>query len=215
MQLPMKKVGGSLSLSLVKNERYRTEITWDGKHDIDIHALVCFRNTPEEPAKAYSLEDVLSTYNVQRRISGQGLVGTLPLRADKSFEIYNGALVHSPDETSGDNHVQQGDPDEYIDIFPSKLPTCADMKVAGIEIPIIATIHDDRGQLRFKHVSNVVVTIFNSHNEVIYTNKLSDSFREYAGVQLGSIIITEHDTKFYDLSVGFQTSFNDVLEHFS
>lgn len=215
MQLPIKKAGGSLSLPLVKNERYRVEVTWDGKHDVDIHALLCFRDTLESTAKAYSLDDVLSTYNVERRISGQGLVGTLKLKADGSFDIYNGALVHSPDETTGDNHTKEDDPDEYIDIFPNKLPSPFEMKVAAIEIPIVATIHDERGQLRFKHVENVVVTIWDGNNHKIYSNKLSDTFKDCAGVQLGTIIITDKETKFYDINTGFQSSFNDVLNHFS
>src|SRR5574343_961871 len=103
-----------LSLNLRKEDRFTIRLSWEGANDLDLHALVCV-NTGNG-AKASSLDDILSTYNVARRIDGQ-MVGTLPIAADGTFSVHGGALVHSADADNGDKL----DIAEWIPVTPGKL----------------------------------------------------------------------------------------------
>jgi tellurium resistance protein TerD len=116
LQLNLTKPGDStrkLNLSLDKGERFKVRLSWDGKTDLDLHALVAVNMGAG--AKVSSMDDILSPYNVQRTIRGQ-TVGTLPKAANGTFQVYGGALVHSPDATDGN---LEGD-DEYVTIQPGQ-----------------------------------------------------------------------------------------------
>ncbi len=202
-----------LSMNLVKNERYRVLVSWEGDHDVDIHAFVCYRENPNDHSQAWSFDDILSTYNVQRRIRGQ-VVGTLPKQPDGSFSVHNGALVHSPDALDGNDHTGS-DPDEYIDIYVDKLPSAKDKGVSVIEIVLLTTIHDESNALRFKDVNNLTITIFDGSDKQVYNNVVSQNFKQFSGLQIGSIILTDAETKFMDVNVGFSCDFNEILSNFS
>ncbi|MFO1337898.1 MAG: TerD family protein [Burkholderiaceae bacterium] len=145
-----------LQLNLNKNEVFSVKLSWDeraaqDKTDLDLHAIVGV-NTGSG-AKASAFEDILSTYNVRRKIGGQE-VGVLDKKADGSFEIHGGALVHSPDAQDGN---LDGD-DEWIRIDPSKLTTPAQ---GHLEIPLVAMIHGASVARRFGDVKNARVTVVN------------------------------------------------------
>jgi tellurium resistance protein TerD len=213
LTLTLTKPGESaqkLSLNLSKNEIFRVTLSWDErgseKTDIDLHAIVGV-NTGQG-AKASALDDILSAYNVRRKIGGQE-TGILDRKADGTFEIHNGALVHSPDALDG---LQDGD-DEWIRIDPSKL-TRPD--AGHIEIPLIALIHNAQSTRRFRNVANAQVVVTNSSGKEMLRATLSDQFGDFAGVQMGSIIIEPNGVAvFHAVGVGFNGDFNTVLETFS
>lgn len=195
-----------LRLNLSKGERFTARLSWDGATDIDLHAIVC--NNDGSGAKASSFEDILSTYNVQRRIGGQD-VGTLKKKADGSFEVHGGALVHSPDALDGNLDGV----DEWIVIDPGKLPSPA---VGVIEIPLVSMIHPQAGPKRFSDVKNAAVSIINASGTEVMRASLSNQFGEFVGVQMGSIMIDATGTaNFVAVGVGFNGDFNGVLGHFS
>ena len=195
-----------LSLNLKKSEGFRARLAWDGNNDLDLHALFC-KNTGNG-AKVSAMEDILSPYNVIRRIGGDS-VGVIPLKADKSFEIHGGALVHSPDATDGS---QSGD-DEFVQVNPHLI----NHPGAGVvEIPLIAMIHPQNSGTTFKDVQNPHVIIENSNKEVLFEANLSTQFASFIGVQMGSIIMeADGSVSFVPVAVGFNQDFNQVLEHFS
>jgi tellurium resistance protein TerD len=195
-----------LSLNLKKSEGFKVRLSWDGDNDLDLHAILGL-NTGEG-AKASAMEDILSPYNIIRTISGKK-VGVIPLKADKTFEIYNGALQHSADATDGSS---EGD-DEYIIINPSKITTPSE---GVIEIPLIAMIHPQGSGVTFKDVKNPKVFIENFDKEILFEANLSAQFGQFVGVQMGAVIIeSSGDVKFETIAVGFNKDFNQVLEHFS
>lgn len=194
-----------LALNLSKGEQFKVRLSWDGDTDLDLHAIVTV-NTGDG-AKASSLDDILSTYNVKRVIRGQE-VGTLTLGSDRTFSIHDGALVHSPDARDGS---ADGD-DEYILIKPDLLmrPTSGQ-----IEIPLLAMIHPQSSSKKFKSVANARVIIEDSDGQQLLDASLSSQFGEYIGVQMGSIVIDGSGSSFVAIAAGFNTDFNGVLGHFS
>ncbi|MGO4152047.1 hypothetical protein [Cupriavidus sp. YAF13] len=195
-----------LSLNLNKGEEFKVRLSWDGNTDLDLHALVTV-NTGSG-AKASSLGDILSTYNVERVLEGGVKAGTLPLAADKTFSVHGGALVHSPDARDGS---LAGD-DEYVTVKPRLLT----MPAAGhLEIPLLAMIHPQASGKTFKHVENARVIIENSAGQPQLDVGLSSQFGAFVGVQMGSIVVDGNGASFVGVGVGFNTDFNGVLGHFS
>jgi tellurium resistance protein TerD len=200
-----------LQLNLSKNEVFTIKLSWDEKSasdktDLDLHAIVGV-NTGDG-AKAGAFDDILSTYNVRRKIGGQQ-VGILDKKADGSFEIHGGALVHSPDAQDGN---LDGD-DEWIRVDPSKLTTPAN---GHLEIPLIAMIHGASVARKFADVKNARVAVVNSTGRELMNATLSNQFGEFIGVQMGSILIDRNGTaSFASVGVGFNGDFNTVLGHFS
>ena len=200
-----------LQLNLSKNEVFTVKLSWDEKSssdktDLDLHAIVGV-NTGDG-AKAGAFEDILSTYNVRRKIGGQQ-VGILDKKADGTFEIHGGALVHSPDAQDGN---LDGD-DEWIRVDPSKLTSPAN---GHLEIPLVAMIHGASVARRFADVKNARVAVVNSTGRELMNATLSNQFGEFIGVQMGSILIDRNGTaSFASVGVGFNGDFNSVLGHFS
>lgn len=194
-----------LSLNLRKNEIFRVKLQWDGDSDIDLHAILCVNYG--DGAKASALEDICSTYNVRRRIGNQEQ-GILNKKADGTFEIHNGALVHSADATSGN----QLEIDEWIQFDPSKV---APVTGGVIEVPLVAMIHPQHQNKRFRDVQNAVVVVEDADGNEQMRASLSSQFGEFIGVQMGSIMMDDSGTSFVAVGVGFNGDFNNVLEHFS
>ncbi len=208
IQLNLTKSGDSapkLSLNLNKGERFKVRLAWDGDTDLDLHALVAV-NTGSG-AKVSAMEDILSTYNVQRVIRGQA-TGTLPLAADKTFSVHGGAVVHSPDATDGH---KDGD-DEWVSIQPDRLTPPAG---GAIEIPLVAMIHPQSTGRTFRNVQNARVVVENAAGQELLNVVLSNQFGEFVGVQMGSIMIDAAGSSFVGVGVGFNSDFNQVLAHFS
>lgn len=209
LQMNLTKAGEvpvKLSLNLKKSESFTVKLGWDGSNDLDIHAFHCVNRG--QGAKVSAFEDVLSPYNIARVIKGES-VGILPLKADKSFEIYGGALVHSPDATDG----TVGEVDEFVRINPSMIKVPAGTVV---EIPLIAMIHPQHGTVKFKDVLNPIITIEDSDGKKVFDASLSSQFGDFVGVQMGSVIVEENGTvSFCPVAVGFNQDFNQVLGHFS
>lgn len=208
LQLNLTKPGDvapKLALNLNKGERFKVRLAWDGGADLDLHALVAV-NTGAG-AKVSSLDDILSTYNVQRNIRGAAQ-GHLPLAADKTFSVHNGALMHSPDATDG---TASGD-DEFVTIQPDRLvPPAAGV----IEIPLVAMIHPQSAGRKFAQVQNAHVIIENAAGQVLLDVSLSAQFGEFVGVQMGSILVESSGATFHAVGTGFNSDFNEVLGYFS
>ena len=197
-----------LSLNLKKTERFKVRLSWGGNTDLDLHAFLCVNDGTS--ATVSSFDDILSTYNVKRKIKGD-VVGTLDKAADGTFQIHNGALIHSADALEGGE--DDGDDDEFVLIDPSKLTPKAN---SAIEIPLIAMIHPQSGPNKFKHVTNPRVIIEDGDGKSVFDANLSSQFGEFVGVQMGSIIIDPTNTiSFYPMAIGFDQDFNEVLGHFS
>ncbi len=194
-----------LALNLNKGERFRVRLAWEGTNDLDLHALFCINSGAG--AKASSFADILSTYNVRRRIGTQE-VGTLTPAADGSFSIHGGALRHSPDARDGD----QLDIDEWLEIDPAGL----EQPTAGVsEIPLVAMIHPQSGALRFGDVRNATVIVETAAGQPLLRVALGSEFGEFIGVQMGSIVVGNNGAEFVAIGVGFNGDFNAVLGHFS
>lgn len=209
LQLNLLKAGEDapkLALSLDKGEMFKVRLSWDGDTDLDLHALVAVN--AGNGAKVSSFDDILSTYNVKRTIRGQ-VVGTLTKKADGSFEVHDGALVHSPDALDG--NATDGD-DEYVIVHPDRLAPPA---VGAIEIPLVAMIHPQSAGKAFRLVKNAKVVVENSQGQELLNVSLSDQFGEFVGVQMGSIMIEPSGSSFVAIGVGFNSDFNQVLGHFS
>lgn len=194
-----------LALNLNKGERFRVRLAWEGANDLDLHALFCIN--AGAGARASSFADILSTYNVRRRIGAQE-VGTLTPAADGSFSIHGGALKHSPDARDGD----QLDIDEWLEIDPAGLTQPA---TGVIEIPLVAMIHPQSGALRFRDVRNATVIVETVAGQALLRVALGSEFGEFIGVQMGSIVVGNKGAEFVAIGVGFNGDFNAVLGHFS
>ena len=208
LQLNLTKPGEDapkLSLSLDKGEMFKVRLSWDGDTDLDLHAMSAV-NTGNG-AKVSSFGDILSTYNVKRTIRGQE-VGTLVKSADGTFQIHNGAMVHSSDATDGS---QAGD-DEWVIVHPDRLSPPAS---GAIEIPLVAMIHPQSVGNTFSKVKNARVVVENSQGQELLNVSLSDQFGEFIGVQMGSVMIEASGSSFVAVGVGFNSDFNQVLGHFS
>ncbi|MFP3637710.1 TerD family protein [Paraburkholderia sp. SIMBA_054] len=198
-----------LVLNLKKAEAFKVRLSWDGGNDLDLHAL--FAVNMGNGAKVKTFDDVLSTYNVEREIEDENgkmiRVGTLPLAADRTFVVHNGALKHSPDALDGS---AEGD-DEWMLVHPSliKVP-----EGGQIEIPLLAMIHP-QGEVTFKNVKNARFIVEKTSGEVLLTVNLSDQFANFSGVQGGSIVLEESGSSFKAVGVGFNTDFNGVVGAFT
>lgn len=208
LTLNLKKEGEDapkLQLNLKKNEKFKVLLGWKGQTDLDLHALRCVNSGAG--AKVTAFEEILSTYNVQRTISGK-IEGTLVKKADGSFDTLGGALVHSPDVTDGDSL----EIDEYIIIDPALMSVPAG---SAIEIPLIAMIHPQSGTSKFRDVDDAWVAVQDSDSNEIMRAQLSTQFGEFVGVQMGSLIIDASGTHFEAVGVGFNENFNGVLSYFT
>lgn len=204
--LTKENAAPAFALNLAKDEGFKVTLSWDGSFDADLHALICRNNGAG--AKIGSWDDIFSTYNVKRMQNGQE-VGYLSKNADGTFSTYGGALIHSADATDG----QKDGIDEFIDIYPAKLPKDAN---GAIEIPLVAMIHGAVAQgQKFKNLQNVRVTVSKMDGTNLMDALLTADFGDYNGVQMGSLIIDATGTQFHPMGVGFDGDFNNVISHFA
>lgn len=208
LSLSLAKPGDApkkLSLNLTKNQHFKVRLSWDCKSDLDLHALHAVAHG-QGRATISALDDILSTYNVQRIINNRSQ-GHLVPNADRTFSIHGGALVHSPDAQDG--ALDDGD-DEWLTVYPDKLNAPAG---GAIEIPLIAMVHSPQGKT-FKDVLNPRVIVENAQGEVLLETVLSDAHGGFKGIQMGSIIIEDGNASFSNVGTGFNGDFNSVIEHF-
>lgn len=201
-----------LKLSLNKGARFTAKVEWrceaDHADDIDVHALEA-RNDGSG-AKVTELTSILSTYNTKR----MNPAGALETRPDGSFQTPSGGLVHS-----GDKRVQ--DNSETIVIDGAQLP-------GGVnEVPILVTVHEadhgagheegdaDEEEAAFGDIDVCTITLTDESGRELGAYSLSDEFRDFNVVQLGSILLGENGWEFAPVGRGFKGDFNDVLAHFS
>lgn len=207
-----------LRLSLNKGAIFTAKVEWqcDAEHsdDVDVHALAA-RNDGNG-AKVTELADILSTYNT-KRMNPKG--GALPTNADGSFETPGGGLRHS-----GDKRVQNNI--ETIVIEGSKLPDGVN------EIPILVTVHEaehggghaaERGaeakaeeeEAAFGDIDVCTITLLDDTGKELGAYRLSDEFKEFNVVQLGSLLLGPDGWEYAAVGRGFNGDFNDVIAHFS
>lgn len=204
-----------LSLSLTKGARFTVKVEWkcddDHADDVDVHALEA--SNDGSGAKVTELTSVLSTYNTTRMNPRAGALQSNP---DGSFQTPSGGLYHS-----GDQRVQNNS--ETIIIDGSKLP-------AGIrEIPIFVTVHEadhtsghegGRGdetedEAAFGDIDVCTITLSDQSGKELGAYQLSDEFKEFNVVQLGSVTLGANGWEYVAAGRGFNGTFNDVLARFS
>ena len=216
LTLSLEKAGDApapkLRLSLNKGARFTARVEWrcDADHadDVDVHALEA-RNDGTG-AKVTALDHVLSTYNTKKMNPS----GTLPMNSDGSFQTPSGGLVHS-----GDKRIQNNF--ESIVVDGSKLPP-------GItEIPIFVTVHEadhgegheegseDEEEGAFGDIDECIITLTDDAGRELGAYRLSDEFKEFNVVQLGSVLLGPDGWEYAAVGRGFTGTFNDVLAHFS
>lgn len=204
-----------LKLSLNKGESFTAKVEWrcDADHadDVDVHALAA-RNDGNG-AKVTRLESVLSTYNTKLMNPSGGALTNNP---DGSFQTPDRGLSHS-----GDKRVQNNT--ESIVIDGSKLP--ADIN----EIPILVTVHkadhgggheaegagEEEEEAAFGDIDLCTITLTDSSGKELGAYKLSDEFKDFNVVQLGSLLRGPNGWEYAAVGRGFNGDFNDVLGHFS
>lgn len=214
LQVTLAKEGETipkLALDLMKEDSFTIRLSWDEptageRSDVDLHAIVCLNDG--SGARAGAMEDVLSAYNVRRTLRGRE-VGTLPRKADGTFEVHRGALVHSADAMDG----SRDGIDEWIKVSPALLPAVS----GGVrEIPLIAMIHPPSSGRRFRDVRNAAVEIHDGNGQRLLRAVLSSQFGDFAAVQMGAVMIRPDGvSEFVAIGVGFDGDFNTVLAHFS
>lgn len=204
-----------LSLSLNKGAQFTVKVEWkcDADHadDVDVHALEARHDG--NGVKVTELTSVLSTYNTTRM---NPKAGALVSNADGSFQTPSGGLYHS-----GDKRVQNNS--ETIVVDGSKLPV-------GISaIPIFVTVHEaahggghETGQegeaeeeAAFGDIDVCTITLSDQSGKQLGAYKLSDEFKEFNVVQLGSIVLGLNGWEYAAAGRGFNGTFNDVLAQFS
>lgn len=195
-----------LVLNTQKGQKYRVELSWDGNVDIDLHAFMCVNNGGG--AKLSSFDDVLSTYNVVRKIPSGETVGTLNPNTDGTFSIWNEALVHSKDSTTG---ITEG-VDEWVSVDVSKIPP---LSVGVYEIPLLAMIHPQSAGNTFSKVQNATVRILDASGKELINASLSNQFGQFVGVQMGTIMIDQGVASYVNQTSGFTEDINEVLSFFS
>jgi tellurium resistance protein TerD len=213
LTLSLQKPGANapkLRLSLNKGARFTAKVEWqcDAEHadDVDVHALAAFN--AGEGAKVTSLEQVLSTYNTKRMNPSGGALATRP---DGSFELPGGGLVHS-----GDKRVQNNE--ESIVIDGSRLADDVN------EVPIFVTVHEAgtdgaageaEDEPAFGDIDVCTITLSDEAGRELGAYRLSDEFKEFNVVQLGSLLRGEAGWEYAAVGRGFNGDFNDVIAHFS
>tara|TARA_R110002124_G_scaffold267777_3_gene435144 strand:- start:13389 stop:14042 length:654 start_codon:yes stop_codon:yes gene_type:complete len=216
LTLSLKKPGTAspkLRLSLNKGAQFTVRVEWqcdaDHKDDVDVHALEA-RNDGNG-AKVAELASVLSTYNT-KLMNPRG--GALTADPDGSFRTPSGGLSHS-----GDKRVQNNT--ETILIDGSKLPLGVN------EIPILVTVHEaehgdghDGGdekeeEAAFGDIDVCTITLLDDAGKELGAYRLSEEFKEFNVVQLGSLLLGENGWEYAAVGNGFNGDFNDVLTHFS
>lgn len=215
LTLSLKKPGvrvQKLKLSLNKGAQFTARVEWqcdaDHRDDVDVHALEA-RNDGNG-AKVTELAGVLSTYNT-KLMNPSG--GALPSNPDGSFQTPSGGLSHS-----GDKRVQNNT--ETIVIDGSKLP-------AGVnEIPILVTVHEaehgagheggqEEEEAAFGDIDVCTITLLDDTGKELGAYRLSEEFKEFNVVQLGSLLLGDNGWEYAAVGSGFNGDFNDVLSHFS
>ena len=203
-----------LRLSLNKGALFTVKVEWqcDADHadDVDVHALEA-RNDGNG-AKVTGLENVLSTYNTKRMNPSGGALAGNP---DGSFQTPSGGLSHS-----GDRRVQNNV--ESIVIDGSKLPDEIN------EVPILVTVHEaehgggheaeggaDEEEAAFGDIDVCTIVLSDGSGKELGSYKLSDEFKEFNVVQLGSLLRGANGWEYAAVGRGFNGDFNDVLAHFS
>lgn len=209
------KASPKLSLSLNKGARVTVKVEWhcDAEHadDVDVHALEA--RTIGTRIQVTKLTNVLSTYNTTR-MNPKG--GALQSNADGSFETPGGGLRHS-----GDKRIQNNS--ETIVIDGSRLDE-------GVtEIPIFVTVHEaDHGsehaggsedeskeEAAFGDIDVCTITLSDQDGQELGAYRLSDEFKEFNVVQLGSVALGPNGWEYVAAGRGFNGTFNDVLARFS
>jgi tellurium resistance protein TerD len=202
-----------LRLSLNKGARFTVKVAWecdaDHSDDVDVHALEA-RNGGAG-AKVTELANVLSTYNTKRMNPSGGALATHP---DGSFQTPSGGLSHS-----GDQRVQNNS--ETIVIDGSRLPQGVN------EVPILVTVHeadhgaghddggDDEDEPAFGDIDRCTITLTDETGKELGAYSLSNEFKSFNVVQLGSILLGPNGWEYAAVGRGFNGDFNDVLAHFS
>lgn len=215
LTLLLEKPGAAtpkLSLSLTKGAQFTVKVEWvcndAHKDDVDVHALAATNDG--NGAKVTDLGNVLSTYNTTR-MNPRG--GALKSNPDGSFQTADGGLAHS-----GDMRVQNNS--ESIVIDGSKLDTAIN------EIPIFVTVHEagqsgndvaEKGgkEPAFSDVDVCTITLTDNSGKVLGQYQLSDEFKEFNAVQLGSIMHGPNGWEYAAVGRGFNGTLNDILAHFS
>ena len=202
-------VAPRFALNTDKGSFFRIRLRWNGKADLDLHALVTTMpdTYPTTRPVVNSLDDILSTYNVKRVIRGQQQ-GHLVTAADGTFSIHGGALVHSPDAQDG----SADDDDEFVDMYPDRL---IPPPGGAIQIPLVAMVHPSAAAKFFRDVDSPRLVVEDGAGAVLLNVELKEKFGDFNGVQAGSIMVTAARSEFVAVGVGFTGSFNDVLANFA
>ena len=201
------KTAPKLTLSTRKEDEFTVKLMWDGKVDMDIHALSAVN--VGAGAKVSSFDDVLSPFNLLRRIGGE-TVGTIKPGADGTYEIHGGALVHSKDATDG---LADG-VDEWVRVRPSRFSR-PDSGI--VEIPILVMTHHDDATRRphFREVQNLRLEIVDAAGRLVEQVNVSDAFAEFNSLHCGSLIVDDQGCHYSTQGSGFNGDINDVLAQFS
>lgn len=219
LTLSLEKPGtapNKLRLSLNKGARFTATVEWrcDASHgdDVDVHALEA-ANTGSG-GKVTELGRILSTYNTRLMNPGGGALANAP---DGSFETTSGGLQHS-----GDKRVQNNI--ESIVVDGSKLPAEVN------EVPIFVTVHkathggghealggpdEDEDEAGFGDIDECTIRLTDESGRELGAYRLSEEFKEFNVVQLGSLMRSDNGWEFAPVGRGFTGDFNDVLSHFS
>lgn len=208
LTLSLEKPGSApnkLRLSLNKGARFTAKVEWycDPRHgdDVDVHALEATNSGAG--GKVTELGRVLSTYNTKLMNPGGGALVAQP---DGSFETTSGGLQHS-----GDKRVQNNT--ELIVVDGSKLPAEVN------EVPIFVTVHKagegDEDEAGFGEIEECTIKLTDEGGKELGAYRLSDEFKDFNVVQLGSLLRGDNGWEYAAVGRGFTGDFNDVLSHFS
>ena len=190
-----------LHLSLSKGARFTIELYWDSEQDLDGHVLLATNGG--NGAKVDSLSKVLSTYNTELPLT-DGSSMTRKSGDKRPFMTPCKSLQHSGDARTGIGAAV----DEIITIDGSAIPQGVN------ELPIFVTIHPSKSA-KFSEVKDAGIRIKNDQGVILGEYRLSEEFKEFDAIQMGSLLLGTNGWEYSAAGVGFNGDFDYILGQFS
>lgn len=202
IELDLVKGGNKvIELGLSKNNKYKIQLFWDSKHDLDAHALGLTVN-----GKHRSLQGdagrILSTYNTACVLVNNPSQN-IKSGEEQPFMVEKGYLQHTGDVRSA-TAMNVTEPEEELVVDLPKVPNDVN------EIAFIVSIHPPLTNT-FSEVKNARLVIAEENGKELINAKLTEEFGESNLVHLASIVKEGNNWNFLASPSGIVGDFNTLL----
>lgn len=190
-----------IELGLSKNNKYKIQLFWDSKHDLDAHALALTVNGKHRSLQG-DASRILSTYNpacVLVSNPAQNISGG----ETQPFMVEKGYLTHTGDVRSA-SAMNVTEPEEELIVDLAKVPNDVN------EIAFVVSIHPPLVNT-FSEVKNARLVITEEDGKELINAKLTEEFGDSNLVHLASIVNENNIWKFSASPSGIVGDFNKLL----